>query len=175
MAGLVLVVGASLIGVASAARGSSPERPLKAWGFQAQRSAPSLIPHIARAKLLVVRLQNPTTTFVDNPPTGTTSQGDEVALEGQLVTIHGTPAGRLEVHEVVTGIGPLSGGRGQVTATALLGGGQISVSGVIGFNSAKAPVLAITGGTGKYVGARGELFIHNGPHRTRLTFLLLPR
>ena len=171
--GLVVAIAAGLIGVVSAANGQADRPPLKAWGFQPGTSASPVIPHIAQAKMLVVRLETPTVTSVDNSPSGT-SVGDELALEGKLVTIHGTPAGQLEVHEAVTGIGPVTGGRLQITFTALLGGGQISGVGVARFNR-PTPALAIAGGTGKYVGAHGELFVHNGPHRTRLTFVLLPR
>ena len=132
-----------------------------------------MVPQIAHAKTLVVRLQSATSTYVDNLPTGT-SQGDELAVEGLLVTRTGTSAGELEVRETVTGLGPDTGGRIQLTFTAMLAGGQISGTGVTRFNSG-TPALAIVGGTGEYLGAHGEVFIHPGPHRTRLTFLLLPR
>lgn len=173
MWGLVVAIAAGLIGVASAASGQADRPPLKAWGFQPGTSGSPAIPHIARAKMLVVRLGDVTVTSVDNPPSGT-SVGDELALEGKLVGLDGTPAGQLEVHEAVTGMGPVTGGRFQITFTALLGGGQISGIGVTRFNR-PTPALAIIGGTGKYLGARGEVFVHNGPHRTRLTFVLLPR
>jgi hypothetical protein len=172
--GLVVAMGAVLASVVSAASGSSDRPPVRAWGFEPQKSAPAVIPHVAGATMLVVRLQATTATYVDNPPTGTTSPGDELAVEGQLVSVHGTPVGHLEVHEAVTGMGPGTGGRIQLSFTALLAGGQISGTGVAGFNTA-TPALAVVGGTGKYLGARGEVFAHTGPHRTRLTFLLLPR
>jgi hypothetical protein len=171
--GFMLAVAATVIGVASAANGATNRPPLRAWAFQTPTSTPSAIPHIANATTLVVRLQNTAATYVDNPPSGT-SQGDELAVEGQLVKLDGTPAGQLEVHEVITGMGPVMGGRLQITFTALLGGGQISGIGATHLNTA-TPALAIAGGTGKYLGAHGELFVHTGPHRTRLTFLLLPR
>lgn len=170
--GCVLVISAGAIGVASVANGSSARLHFKAWGFQ-PHSAPLVVPHIAHARTLVVRLQNTTSTYVDNLPTGT-SQGDELAVEGQLVTPRGAAAGNLEAHEIVTGLGPNTGGRIQLTFTALLAGGQISGVGATRFNSG-TPALAIAGGTGKYLGAHGEVFVHAGPHRTRLTFLLLPR
>jgi hypothetical protein len=171
--GSVVAIGATLSGVVSAANGSSDRRPVQAWGFQARTSAPPVIPHIARAKTVVMRLQNTTATLIDNPPTGT-SQGDELAVEGQLIKLNGTPAGQLQVHESITGLGANTGGRLQITFTALLAGGQISGIGGARLNRA-TPALAISGGTGAYLGAHGEVFIHNGPHRTRLTFLLLPR
>lgn len=169
--GFVVGIGVGLIGVASAANGSSDRLHFKAWGYH-PHAAPLVVPRVAHAKTLVVRLQSATSTYVDNPPTGTT-QGDELAVEGQLVSLTGTSAGKLEVHETVTGLGPDTGGRIQLTFTAMLAGGQISGTGVTRF-SASTPALAIVGGTGKYVGAHGEVFIHTGPHRTRLTFLLLP-
>jgi hypothetical protein len=170
--GFVAVISAGVIGVTSAANGSSDRLHFKAWEYQ-PHAAPLVVPHIARAKMLVVRLQDTTATYVDNLPTGT-SQGDELAVEGQLVSRTGTGAGNLEVREVVTGLGPTTGGRIHLTFTAMLAGGQISGMGVTRFNAA-TPALAIVGGTGKYLGAHGEVFIHPGPHRTRLTFLLLPR
>ena len=170
--GFVGVISAGVIGVTSAANGSSARLQFKAWGYQ-PHAAPLVVPHIAHAKTLVVRLQNTTSTYVDNLPTGT-SQGDELAVEGQLVSRAGTGAGNLEVRETVTGLGPNAGGRIQLTFTAMLAGGQISGIGATRFNTA-TPALAIVGGTGKYLGAHGEVFIHAGPHRTRLTFLLLPR
>jgi hypothetical protein len=170
--GFVLVIGAGVIGVTSAASGSSDRLHFKAWAYQ-PHAAPLVVPHVARSKTLVVRLQNATSTYVDNLPTGT-SQGDELAVEGQLVSRTGTGAGNLEVRETVTGLGPHAGGRIQLTFTAMLAGGQISGIGVTRFNSA-TPAIAVVGGTGQYLGAHGEVFIHSGPHRTRLTFLLLPR
>ena len=172
MVGLVLVIGAGVVSVRSAANGSSDRLHFKAWAFQ-PHSAPLVVPHIAHAKTLVVRLQNTTATYVDNQPTGT-SQADELAVEGQLVTLRGKAAGNLEVHEIVTGLGPNTGGRLQLAFTAMLAGGQISGIGATRFNTG-TPALAIIGGTGKYLAAHGEVFVHAGPHRTRLTFLLLPR
>jgi hypothetical protein len=170
--GFAAVISAGVLGVASAANGSSDRLHFKAWGYR-PHAEPLVVPHIAHAKTLVVRLQNATSTYVDNLPTGT-SQGDDLAVEGRLVTRTGAAAGNLEVRETVTGLGPNSGGRIQLTFTALLADGQISGIGVTRFN-AGTPTLAIAGGTGKYLGAHGELFVHPGPHRTRLTFLLLPR
>jgi hypothetical protein len=170
--GFVVVISAGVLGVTSAAHGSSDRLHFKAWAYR-PHATPLVVPHIAHAKTLVVRLQNTTSTYVDNLPTGT-SQGDDLALEGQLVSRSGTSAGSLEVRETVTGLGPGTGGRLQLTFSAMLAGGQISGIGVTRFNSA-TPALAVVGGTGKYLGAHGEVFIHSGPHRTRLTFLLLPR
>lgn len=172
MVGFIVAIGAVGFAVTSAANGSSNGLHFNAWGYH-PRSAPMVVPRIAHAKTVVVRLQNTTSTYIDNPPTST-SQGDELAVEGQLVTLTGAAAGNLEVHEIVTGLGPNTGGRLQLTFTALLAGGQISGTGATRFNTA-TPALAIVGGTGKYLGAHGEVFIHAGPHRTRLTFLLLPR
>jgi hypothetical protein len=170
--GFVVVISAGVIGVTSAANGSSARLHFRAWGYH-PHAVPLVVPHIARAKTLVVRLQTATSTYVDNLPNGT-SQGDELAVEGQLVSRTGASAGILEVRETVTGLGPDTGGRIQLTFTAMLAGGQISGLGVTRFNSG-TPALAIVGGTGKYLAAHGEVFIHSGPHRTRLTFLLLPR
>jgi hypothetical protein len=169
--GLVLATGMGLAGVISAANGSSNRPPLRAWGFQTQKAAPLVIPHIAGARTIAVRLQKLTVTSVDNPPSGT-SQGDEITVEGQLVNLRGAAVGQLEVHEIFTGLGPTSGGRIQLTVTALLAGGQISSVGVIRAREPRTPAIAIVGGTGKYLGATGEVFVHPGPHRTRLTFLL---
>ena len=171
MAGLLGVVGAGLIGVASSADGSSGTPSLQAWGLRTQTPTPQVIPHIAHTTALAVWLDGVTSSYVDNPPSGM-SQGDELVVEGRLVGPHGAPAGRLEAHEVLTGLGPEASGRLQVTFTALLAGGQISGIGVMGLNQARTPALAITGGTGRYFRTHGgEVFVHPGPHRTRLTFL----
>jgi hypothetical protein len=170
--GFVVAISAGVVGMTAAADGSSDRLHFKAWAYQ-PHAAPLVVPHVAHTKTFVMRLENTTSTYVDNLPSGT-SQGDELAVEGQLVSRTGAGAGNLEVQEMVTGLGPDTGGRIHLTFTAMLAGGQISGIGVTRFNSA-TPALAIVGGTGKYLGARGEVFIHSGPHRTRLTFLLLPR
>lgn len=48
--GLVIVIAAGLIGVASAANGQADRPPLKAWGFQPGTSASPVIPTSRRPR-----------------------------------------------------------------------------------------------------------------------------
>jgi hypothetical protein len=169
ISGLLLVVG-------SASGGSASSPPPRPWGFGlGSAPGPIAVPHIHRARTLRFRAHDFTATVIDNDPVGT-SQGDEIAVEGLLTGENGQAAGRLEGHEVVTGLTPGGGGRLQLQFTVLLANGQISGNAVLGIsqsgaNNAKAAVI---GGTGRYRNVRGEVIIHPAGQTTRLTFVLLP-
>jgi hypothetical protein len=161
---VALVVGV----VAQSAGASNAQWPHAVFGHS-PKSAAAPTP-FRGAHVIVLRLTDVTTTYVDNAPSGT-SVGDELTGEGTLVTLRGHSHGRLDFHEALTGLGPEpNSGRLQVTAIARLPHGDIDVSGVVGIAQAHDPVLAITGGTQRYHAARGQVIAHAGPHRTRLTF-----
>ena len=95
--------------------------------------------------------------FVDNPPQGMKpgpSAGDSFVFTGELLTRSGKHAGTLHVTCTVT-----TGGKHMVSTcvgTFGLAGGQLQAQTTI-TDGAKADHIAIVGGTGVYVGARGEV------------------
>jgi hypothetical protein len=172
---LAIAVGvAGLVGVVAGAAGSSDGSALKAWGFPSGLVRGGVVPQVTHARQLVLLGKNFTATNVDNPPVGM-SQGDALAVEGQLFTFHGAHVGQLEAQEVVTGVGPGPGARLLITFTARLSHGQIAATGVAGAQHQNHISLAVTGGTGRYRNARGEVVATSGPDNLpRFTFLLLP-
>jgi hypothetical protein len=61
----------------------------------------------------------------------------------------------------------------QCAATAWFDGGQITVQGLIGFGAGEAFVFPITGGSGKYKGAEGEVHVRDvSDTKSILTFRL---
>jgi hypothetical protein len=88
---------------------------------------------------------------VDNSPAGL-SQGDELAVNGRLHR-KSIPIGLVQVHEVATDA--TSHGYLLLTVVTLLPRGAITASGVTRLNGPNRVRLAITGGTGYYVGAHG--------------------
>jgi hypothetical protein len=168
--GLVSVTAAVVGVLAQSAGASDPQWPHAVFGHSTHAAAPPGATPFPGARVIVRRLTGLTTTYVDNAPTGT-SIGDAIAGEGTLITIHGHTNGHLDFQETLTGIGPdPNTGRLLLTATARLPHGQIDIGGVLTFTQSKDPVLAITGGTERFHAARGQVIVHTGPHRTRLTF-----
>ena len=175
VAALGIVVAVSLAGIASAAGGSSGRTALRAWGFGAGRPDPAPVPHITRARTMVLRASNFTISTIDNDPAGT-SPGDEIVVEGTLTRAHGDAAGGLAVTEVFTGLPAGGGARLELTFTVTLPGGQISAVG-IGRVSQSGSVkirIPVVGGTGKYRNARGVVIVKSSSSSARLTFLLIP-
>jgi hypothetical protein len=173
---VVIAISGLLVGVGSASGGSASSPPLRPWGFGVGRAlGPIAVPHIHRARTLHLRAHDFTATVIDNDPAGT-SQGDEIAVEGLLTGKDGQAAGRLEAHEVLTGLTPGGGGRLQLQFTVLLANGQISGNAVLGLTQSGASnaKAAVIGGTGHYRNVRGEVIIHPAGQTTRLTFILLP-
>jgi hypothetical protein len=123
---------------------------------------------------LVLRERESTFRYVDNPPRGgdpeRPSPGDFAITGGTLRDTSNRRAGKL--HAVFMRLK----GRGrnyvdQVTATFDLRGGQIVMGGVD--HGGRTRVVAITGGTGDYAGARGTMrisFTRRAAH-FRLTFI----
>ena len=94
--------------------------------------------------------------FVDNPPTSRThnsSIGDAFTFKAQLLSRSMKPSGTLAATCTVT-----SGGRNPLETcfgTYMLAGGQLA--GVTSIRNHRVTRIAIVGGTGSYVGARGEV------------------
>jgi hypothetical protein len=175
-AGLVGALAAALSGgIVSANGGAASSTELHPWGFGWGTAPSAPLPHIKKTHKFRLRAQGFTATMLDNDPAGF-SQGDEIIVEGQLVGRGGEPEGRIEVHEVLTGLSQSGGGRLQLFFTALMARGQITGSGVLnisqsGPSNARAAIL---GGTGHYRNVRGEVYIHPGQQSSRLTFYLVP-
>lgn len=159
------------------AQGSSTRTPrLQLWpwaGPASQGSAPAL-PVVAGATQLRLRATDITVTTVDNPPSGF-GQGDEIAVSGRLETPAGQPAGDLQAHEILTEQRP-EGGKLLLTFTTELAAGQITASAILRITArgSRPFYAAILGGTGRYLGARGEIvLIPAGNGDTELRYVLL--
>jgi len=96
--------------------------------------------------------------FVDNPPAATkrtfASQGDQIVIKSALLSPQMKPSGTLVATCTFT-----SGGNNGISTcfgTFMLKGGQLE--GVTSMNAnSRVTHIAIVGGTGAYVGARGEV------------------
>ena len=170
VAGVVLVVAAAIVG--TAARGADRSTSAVHWAALLPGSLRSAsTPRIAGTQQLTVYASDFTATSVDNAPSGT-SQGDELAVTGQLRNAGGTKIGKLEVHEVLTSVTPQII---QLTATLRLRRGQLSALGTQ--RSTDVTRLTVVGGTSRYYNVRGgQLTATPGPHSDeKLTLLLFRR
>jgi hypothetical protein len=123
---------------------------------------------------LVQRGRESTFKFVDNPPRSgdpaRPSPGDLAIIAGTLRDTSNRRAGTLHVVFM-----RLKGRRknivDQVTATFDLKGGQIVMGGVS--DGGRVDVVAITGGTGSYAGARGSMRVTQMRRKAhfRITFI----
>ena len=123
---------------------------------------------------LVQRGRESTVKYVDNPPRGggpqAPSPGDLAIIAGTLRDTSNRRAGK--VHVVFM---RLKGRRrnhvDQVSATFDLKGGQIVMGGVS--DGGRTEVVAITGGTGDYAGARGTMRVRETRRAAhfRITFI----
>jgi allene oxide cyclase len=172
-----------LAGGTTLASAASNTQARTAWGVpvssaSAPAAAPAEVlgtgPDITTAKTIVVLSRNETDTNIDNPPAGF-SQGDELVVTSPLFNRAGTRLGRLDVHGVITSAVPPDPSRGfavQWVFTASLSRGQITAQGVqtedLRFTA------AVTGGTGVYQNARGQVVVRFLANATRLTYQLIP-
>ena len=172
LAGATLVV-LIVIGALSVASGASRGH-LRTWGLQ-----PGVTPHKAAVvhaegtTQVVVFTRHEHEVDVDEPPSGFT-QGDEDTVSAGLWNGAGNRVGHLDVVGTVTAVYARSA-RIQFTFTATIRGGTLTATGVlIGSNATQGFDAAVTGGTGKYRGAEGEVHVQfTGPHSSRATFQLI--
>ena len=97
---VVVVAAAAAAIVGSAARGASRNTSAVHWALLPGTLRSASTPRIAGTQQLTVYASDFAATSVDNAPSGT-SQGDELAVTGQLRDAAGTKLGKLEVHDRV--------------------------------------------------------------------------
>ena len=125
-----------------------------------------------KGRILTVVTKTPENKVVDLGPQGP-SQGDMRVLNAPLYNATGKERiGRFDLFCAITDPADESSEKAlmaECTKTFTLPGGEISVQGVEAYPTLSAPAPgedAITGGTGKYTGVRGEQRFE--PRRTRV-------
>jgi hypothetical protein len=111
--------------------------------------------------------------FLTLNPTSGDATGNEFVISGPLFR-PGTHQriGSLRGYCVVT---TKKFGIGQCNFTASFSAGSVTVAGPINFTPGKTDVLAVTGGTGHFRNARGQVIARNtGATSEGLTFELIP-
>jgi hypothetical protein len=181
-------VGLALLGLLAGgttlASATTKTQARTAWGVPvSSASAPAAAPaedlatgsDISAAQIIVVFSRNQTETDIDNPPAGF-SQGDEVVVSSPLFNRAGARVGRLDVHGIFTSAVLPRGIAIQWVFTATLAKGQIAAQGVQ--TEAQTEVVsfkaAVTGGTGAYRNARGQVVVRFLANQVRLTYQLIP-
>jgi Dirigent-like protein len=110
--------------------------------------------------------------FIDVPPLQgvrrTPTPGDGAVITGPMRDSAGGKAGRLQA--IFTFTRPKRG-EIQVSATFVLRDGRISVSGAE--TNARTDDFAVSGGTGRYAGARGTLRVTDGKRSTAFVFTFM--
>ena len=100
---VVAVAAAAMVG--TAARGANRGTSAVHWALLPGTLRSASTPRIAGTQRRTVYASDFAATSVDNAPSGT-SQGDELAVAGQLRNAGGKKIGKLEVHEVLTSVAP---------------------------------------------------------------------
>ena len=159
VAGAMLVV-VAVIGVVSVASGSSSGH-LRMWGLQ-PGVAPhkAAVPHAEGTTQLVLFTRHEHSVDVDEPPAGF-SQGDESTVSAGMWNAAGQRVGRLDAAGTLTAVfQQAQTARGQFTFTATVRGSQLTATGIlIGSDAVHGFDGAVTGGTGKFRGAEGEVHV----------------
>ncbi len=110
--------------------------------------------------------------FLDVPPRrgerGRPNAGDGFIITGPVRDQAGQRAGRLQAVFVITNV---RREQAEGTATFLLTGGRITLSGAE--TRADVEDFAITGGTGRYAGARGTMRLTEGRNTTGFLFTFM--
>jgi hypothetical protein len=168
---VVVAVAAAAALVGSAARGANRSTSAVHWALLPGTLRSASTPRIAGTQQLTVYASNFAATSVDNAPSGT-SQGDELAVTGQLRNAAGKTIGKLEAHEVLTSVTPQII---QLTATLRLRRGQLSALGTQ--RSTNLTRLTVAGGTRRFYNVLGgQLTATPGPHSDeKLTLQLFRR
>ncbi len=105
---------------------------------------------------------------VDNPPSGP-SPGDLLVLTQNGTSEDGDQLATSQVFCVV-----ITPPKAECTATTIFGDGQISATGPVDPTESAPQLVAITGGTGAFEGAKGSIEIRNvGPGQSDSTFHLV--
>ena len=163
-----------VVGALSMASGSSRGH-VRMWGLQPGVAPQKVaVPHAAGTTQLVVFTRNEHSVDVDEPPAGF-SQGDESTVSSGLWNAAGQRVGRLDAAGTLTALLPTHTARLQFTLTATVRGSQITATGIlIGSDTTQGFDAAVTGGTGKYRGAEGEVHVQflTG-NSSRLTYQLV--
>jgi hypothetical protein len=132
--------------------------------------AASASSNITEATTLHVQLRGGKSTFIDTGKTGP-SPGDRVVLN-QPAYFASNPSKQVGTGVVtVTLVGGAN--ESQDVATLVLPGGQIDVEGIQG--NSNTFTLGVTGGTGAYQNARGQVHVSLLPHNvSNVTANLIP-
>lgn len=163
---MAIVAGIVLLGLMASMTVVSAERraPKNDWGLPIATSgtgnSPSSVADDDGDQKLVVVSRNATETEIDNPPADE-SQGDEIVITSPLFK-GGKRVGRFDAHVVITEINIEEGVFAfQVTFTSTLPGGQIVSTGVAALTEEEDDsfTAAITGGTGRYDEAGGDVLV----------------
>src|SRR4051794_12329587 len=110
--------------------------------------------------------------FIDVPPLQgvrrTPTPGDGAVITGPMRDSAGSQAGRVQAVFTFTNA---RREQAQVSATFVLRGGRISISGAD--TKSRTDNFAVTGGTGRYTGARGTLRVTEGKRATSFRFTFM--
>jgi hypothetical protein len=168
----LLAGGITIASASPKAPATNATNATNAWGMPAAATAaPSQAlpgPDITTATTIVVISRNETQTDIDNPPVGP-SQGDEGVVHSPLFNRAGTRVGTLDVQFQFTSLQPMAI---QAVFTASLSKGQIAAQGVAG--AGQTFTVGVTGGTGAYQNARGQVTVRFLANAVRLTYHLIP-
>jgi hypothetical protein len=172
MAILAGVVVLGLIASMTFASASDDSRSLRARDLW--RKAPSSVEEDGAAadRRIVLEIRNERETFIDNPPRGQESQGDEVVISG---TLHRPgvrrPIGRTDLHAVATLVTRREF-RFLANIVSNLPHGEIEAAGVARFTQRTAEFeFGVTGGTDAFDDVGGELNVVEQPGEpVRLVF-----
>lgn len=149
-----------VISALSVASGSSRSH-LRMWGLQSGVAAhAAAVPHAEGTTQLVLFTRYEHAVDVDESPAGF-SQGDEMTVSAGIWNAAGQRVGRLDAAGTLTAVfQQKQTARVQFTFTATVRGSQITATGVlIGSDTVHGFDAAVTGGTGKFRGAEGEVHV----------------